>query len=62
MDRVAADTVDKPVKHMEDGDAVVAIGVEDVVHLPKQCRKIKTNIIYCSNSDNWANCDSLSKR
>ena len=38
MDRVAADTVDKPVEHMEDVDVVVAIGVEDVVHSPKRRR------------------------
>jgi hypothetical protein len=31
--RMAEDTVDK---HMEDGDVVVAIRVEDVVHLSKQ--------------------------
>ena len=38
MDRVESDTVDKPVEHMEDEDVVVAIGVEDVAHLPKRRR------------------------
>ena len=36
VDRVAVDTVDKEVVHAEDGDGVVAIGVEDVAHLPKR--------------------------
>ena len=38
MDRVAADTVDKPVEHTADVDAVVAFGVEDVVHSLKRHR------------------------
>ena len=38
MDRVAVDTVDKPVEHMVDVDVVVTIGVEDVVNLLKRHR------------------------
>ena len=41
VDRVVADTMENKVVHTEDADGVVAIGEEDVVHLPKQ-RRITT--------------------